>query len=62
MIYIWLDAEFSGGMERKKKPYRFWSKKWVLYPKKTISLLNEGVEKRKGKEKEKGTEEQHDAW
>ena len=34
-----------------KKLYQFWSKKWVILPKKTIFLLNEGI-KREGRKGE----------
>ena len=51
MIYIWLDTEFSGGVERKKNPIDFDSRNEYFYPKKTISLLNEDMKKRGGQEK-----------
>ena len=57
-IYIWLDTEFSGGVQRKKTD-RFWFKKWVLFTQKS-HFLNEDVKKRR--KRERGKEEQHDVW
>ena len=52
-IYVWLNTEFSGGVECKKKkpPDWFWFKKWVLLPKKPFPYLTKvwkrGEDKRK---------------
>ena len=51
MNVVQFDAEFSGSVQRKN-PIDFGPRNGHFYPKKIISLVDEGVKKRGGRKKE----------